>query len=415
MAGNRKRQLKEANLFSGNDPDPLLEADEALYGSQVFARVDSQRYVAEPLSIFRIWPDARQPRRTLPSVARAVWNGSPERLSDAFTAWLEVVEAERGKPLDVVRLLNAEEEVERLQEPRPFEVALMELVDLAASIRHEGLTNPITVTRKGSDYQLETGERRWLAFHLLYALTQEEQWSRMPARIVDESSVWRQASENNVRNDLNAIGRARQFAILLMSMYGFDKFKGFDELVQPNECDRAFYAQVANGSDWRVPRGRGEMMLNAMSLKHINQLGYYRALLRLPDVVWQIADDLNWTENFIRDFRIEANDEEQIIKLALKKAREQGYTPTGVVVEDIPNITTEAEYPPPPPPETSPKTGNLLATGDDRRKLRRLMQLRQGSLGNMALPERSALLQEIEDLRVFLDHVESLINDSDNA
>jgi ParB-like chromosome segregation protein Spo0J len=179
---------------------------------------------------------------------------------------------------------------------------LIDLADLAISIRKTGLTNPITVVRMDRIYRLETGERRWLAYHLLNIYFPDEDWNRIPAHLVDEISVWRQASENNARADLNAISRARQLAILLMDLLaerGYE-FYTFDELIETGGTEREYYAQVADGNEFRVPRGEGERLLNAMGLKNPTQIRQYRQLLRLPDEVWQEADDKNLTEGEIR-------------------------------------------------------------------------------------------------------------------
>lgn len=411
MGRNRKERLGKADLFGGSDPDPLLEADAALYGNEAFAQVDSQRYIAEPLSIFRIWPDLKQPRRAMPSSVRSIWNGSPNGLMPVFDLWIAKAEEERGEKIDMIALITAEEDVERHPEPGPVEGALMKLVELAASIRHEGLTNPVTVVRDGTEYRLETGERRWLAFHMLHGLLEDDRWNRMPARIVDEMDVWRQASENNVRKDLNAIGRARQFAILLMSLYDVDEFQPYNDLVEPEGSDRPYYGQVANGSDWRIPRGKRELMINAMGLKHVNQLGYYRALLRLPDIVWQLADDLNWTENFIRDLRAEANDDDELVRAAVKQALASRWTTTVDLSVDIPNEVIRDIDPPPPPSNPSVKRGKRIAKPEVRRYLRSLGNVRTG-VGEASEAEKNEVLEEINHVRQWLDELEKTLKAS---
>jgi len=185
---------------------------------------------------------------------------------------------------------------------------LLDLINLTNDIHQNKLTNPITVVKQGNVYQLETGERRWLAYHLLYAVVQDEQWAKIPAREVQESSVWRQASENSARTDLTAISRARQLAILLMDLYRSmgQSFIPFQDAVRSGKSDRAYYAQVADGEEFRIPHGKSSDLLTAMGLKHPVQLRQYRALLRVPDDVWIKADDEHWDEYKIRSYTVTA-------------------------------------------------------------------------------------------------------------
>jgi hypothetical protein len=137
---------------------------------------------------------------------------------------------------------------------------------------------------------------------LLNSYFPDEGWTKIPAQMVDEVSVWRQASENNARADLNAIGKARQLAILLMDLLGERGYEFFalDEIIEAGSSEREYYAQVSDGEEFRVPRGEGERLLNAMGLKNPTQIRQYRRLLRMSDDLWQQADDKNWTEGEIR-------------------------------------------------------------------------------------------------------------------
>ncbi len=200
----------------------------------------------------------------------------------------------------------ADDDIPRPIEAGPLQTTFVELLGLAASIRRDKLTNPITLVRYNDGYLIETGERRWLAYHLLHwVFPEDDQWTRVPAHTVEQFDVWRQATENTMRQNLNAIGHARQLAILLMDLYRqMDAtFQSYDELVAPDGCDRLYYAQVADGNEFRIPRGKGEMLLNATGLKNEVQLRQYRNLLRLPDDLWIKADDLNLTEGEIRKLK----------------------------------------------------------------------------------------------------------------
>lgn len=305
-ATEKREQPRQEQQQQGSEL-PLDDFASKMYASLVQAERNYDSITQ--VSIQSIRPDSSQPRRAMPTSVRNQWNGDPASLRDVFTHWLHLVEEERGDQLNIQALVNgseaqqgAEEDfVQRSDDMGPLEQAFVQLIDLAASIKREGLTNPVTVvSRTDGTYMLETGERRWLAFHVLYSLEDDEQWSSIPARVVEHFSVWRQATENNNRDDLNAIGKARQLALLLMDLHGVERFKAFDELVRAGGSDLAFYAQVADGESWRIPRGKSEILLQATGLKHPKQLRDYRALLRMDEDSWNFADDHNLTEGEIR-------------------------------------------------------------------------------------------------------------------
>lgn len=308
---SRRRKGERGQFHAANDADDSLEAiADAGYGTVKFSG-ESRRIVARKLGIDGIIPNPSQPRRAIPSSVRHHWDGQSDRksMTSLFQKWIEAVEEERGGQFEIDLYFDDSESIDyenedyhghRSVSPGSVENSLLQIVDLSASILRNGLTNPITIAKYGQQYVIETGERRWLAYHLLYAHSNDEQWSEIPARIVEQYDVWRQATENAVRDDLNAIGKARQLAILLMELYGMENFTPFSEMIRVDGSDRSFYAQVSDGNTWRIPRGEGERLLNAVGLKHAKQLRDYRALLRLSDKDWVYADDHNITEGEIR-------------------------------------------------------------------------------------------------------------------
>ncbi|MEP6986901.1 MAG: ParB N-terminal domain-containing protein, partial [Chloroflexota bacterium] len=300
---NRRRDRQESNVFDSSGIVTSEMTDSAIFGG--IADVDSGRQVAKPVSIFDIFPDPLQPRRAIPSPVRAYWDGRPSTTHTLFNAWFRMAVEERGADFKIEPFLVGLEEVPRPEKMGPIDAALIDLLEMAANIRSNGLTNPITVANTGTSYRLETGERRWLAYHILntYFEDEQEKWSRIPARVVDGFSVWRQASENNARANLNAISKARQLAILLMDIYqrrSGEKFKSYEEIVGQGDCDRAFYAQVADGTVYPTPQGMGEAVMTAGGFKTSSMMREHRSLLDLPDEVWRVADDLNWTQGRIR-------------------------------------------------------------------------------------------------------------------
>ncbi len=354
---NRRRQ--ESDPFA-KEVQPQSPMDAAVYGDLL--KADAGMQTAYPVSIFDIAPDPRQPRRQIPSLVRQGWNGEAQSVGELFDKWVALMAEDIDESFDnltnLIEGLLASEEISNadvyhgaVNSPRQWGVmgsALMAVVNLAAEIRRDGLTNPITIARTpigSGSFLIETGERRWLAFHLLHIFSDGDEWSKIPAREVKAASVWRQASENTSREQLNAISMARQLALLLMDLHGPERFQAYYEMVQAAECDRAYYAQIADGNQWRVPTGKGEQLVSAMGIKNPVQLRQFRSLLRLPDAVWSLADDLNWTEYFIRAEIVEkAVNESGMIALAQFHADQVGYrvTESGHTVTTV-TVSDEAE------------------------------------------------------------------------
>lgn len=316
----------------------FADLDMTTYGALEAVEVNRQK--ADPVKIREIEPDIAQPRRAVPHGVRKELGTpiDPRNIEPLFQQWIRLVEEERGRPFDLAAYLDqrdldedahAETEPDRSEEVGPLETALVRLIELATSIRQTGLTNPITVVEiTPMRYRIETGERRWLAYHLLYWHTADEQFGNIAARTVKSLDLWRQAAENNARTDLNAISRARQFAVLLMDLLKQERglsFQAFSHF----KHEQDYYAQVADpeaNSDLRIPRGTSERLINATGLKSRKQLREYRSLLRLPTTVWDLADDLNWPERAIRDLVKEsAGDDLRLIELAQQKAASEGY------------------------------------------------------------------------------------------
>ena len=324
----RRRKIQvEENLLSAN-PNSLdpKTADAIGFGlgdlALDIAAADSEFQAIEAVSIQEIHPNSIQPRYSIPHDLTDIFALHPRNLVDIFERWIIEVQLETGrKDFDILPYLRgAATHRGQLAEtdggdanpadqlPSSKEQALMKIVDLAASIRRDGLSNPISLVRLSDHYEIETGERRWLAYQLLYwkfgdgdrrANGSIVNWSRIPARIVNQVDVWRQASENNARDNLNAISRARQLALLLMDLHGWGNFAKIDRC----ENEQSFYAQVADGARWRIPRGQGERLLNAMGLSDAGQLRQYRALLRLPADLWRKGDDEDLTEGELRKMK----------------------------------------------------------------------------------------------------------------
>ena len=324
----RSKIRNEENLLFAN-PNTLdpKAADAVGFGlgelALEIAAADSEYQAIEAVSIHEIHPNSMQPRCTIPHDLSDIFAIHPKNLVDVFERWIIEVQLEKKQnDFDIVNYLlglqtdrgeqaekdNVEGSAATDQRPSAKEHGLMKLIDLAASIRRDGLSNPISLVQHGDHYEIETGERRWLAYHILYWKFGDGDkrpdgsivnWSRIPSRIVKEVDVWRQASENNARDNLNAISRARQLSLLLMDLHGWHNFARLDD----SESEQTFYAQVADGAAWRIPRGQGERLLNAMGLSDAGQLRQYRALLRLPGDLWRRGDDEDLTEGELRKMK----------------------------------------------------------------------------------------------------------------
>lgn len=289
-------RLAEASKTPVNS---LQDADENIFG--VMDAPDVGRQTARPLDIDKIYPDVMQPRRAIPSEIRRSWDGRPSTITaQVLRSWLVAVEQERGSAFNLAAHFESGDGASNADHnPGPLEDALLRVVRLAATIHHDGLTNPITVIRQPDGFfQLETGERRWLAYHLLRELDGDD-WGKIPAREMKEFDVWRQASENNARSDLNAIAKARQIAILLMDAWSRrDDCPVALEPLDRFEDEQAFYAQALH---LPTPYGEGQRLLDALGFKNMSTLSRHKNLLELAPAVWIGADDTNCPEGVLRD------------------------------------------------------------------------------------------------------------------
>lgn len=351
MSKRRRDRHQPGDPFETAELDaPSFESvDQAGYSGQTTMQGPlAQRTVETPikhLSILKISPDPHQPRRTVPHSLRAHlgtdWYQDPAKL---FNTWEQLIQEQQTEKVkkdvemfSIDALLfppeNAEanedkgEGIDTEGERSTLESALLKIINLAISIHRDGLTNPITLVRNPVDgFTIETGERRWLAYHLLYTKTQHDDWKRIPAQIVDHADVWRQATENSARDDLNAISKARQLALLSMDLL-WQKHTHNEgtnaptDLFQPLTAfthERDFYAQVVNH---RLPVGANAKLLNALGVEHRSAITRYRKLLELADDVWDLADDNDWSEGFLRE--LVGLPAEDALALAAQKAAMQ--------------------------------------------------------------------------------------------
>ncbi|GAB4516231.1 MAG: hypothetical protein OHK0046_21200 [Anaerolineae bacterium] len=438
---NRLADLDPLGRGKGDSQRPLSvsDADAALFGE--LEKRESTRQAVSTTSIFSIYPDVQQPRRAVPLQVRQAWSGEPRDMADLFTAWLEIIHDERmaakQPPFDLNTVLWAEamqrqerpeEEVDaRTEQPGPFERAFLKVVDLAVSIRRDSLANPVTIQRMDrSTFKLETGERRWLAFHLLYSYfhgddgrpDERARWEKIPAIVVDEFNVWRQASENTARADLNAIGRARQYAILLMDLLQErgTEFQPYRELVKPGQSDRSYYAQVV---PHRVPNGTGEMLANGMGVSHRAAFTRCRSLLSLPDEVWILGDNFDLSEDDllrlaryhdVGDAIAEAHNLASIVASRNNLTTSSPGAASGDKSAGSDKSSADKSAKSPALlDDPALKRGERLFSKENEHIARTLFALRDG-VGQAERQTKQQILSHIEEMRRWLDHLEDAVS-----
>jgi ParB family chromosome partitioning protein len=158
-----------------------------------------------------------------------------------------------------------------LIEPSPYqarrEITAEQLTELVASIRSEGLLQPIVVRRNGDKYQLIAGERRWRAFQVL-------KLKSIPARIVEASNASSAALgliENLQREGLNPIDEAHGYASLI---------RDFD-LTQETAAERVGKGRATVANALRLLSLDGE--LQGFIAKNLLSVGHAKVLLGVVD------------------------------------------------------------------------------------------------------------------------------------
>lgn len=156
-------------------------------------------------------------------------------------------------------------------EPSPYqarrEIPPDQLEELAASIRSEGLLQPIVVRQAGDKYQLIAGERRWRAFQQLKIKT-------IPARVVpasDATAATLGLIENLQREGLNPIEEAHGYASLI---------RDFD-LTQETAADRVGKGRATVANTLRLLSLDGE--IQGYIGKGLLSVGHAKVLLGVAD------------------------------------------------------------------------------------------------------------------------------------
>ncbi len=156
-------------------------------------------------------------------------------------------------------------------DPNPFqprkEFDQEKLEELAASIRSEGLLNPILVRKVGNRYQIISGERRWRACRLIGL-------KRIPVLVSspsDSSSAVIALIENLQRADLNPVEEALGYARLIKEF----------QLTQDAVSTRVGKARASVANSLRLLQ-LDEEILGYLS-RNLLSVGHAKVLLGITD------------------------------------------------------------------------------------------------------------------------------------
>ena len=277
-----------ADMLGGDDMD--------------FFQDDSLRVERILLELVR--PDPLQPRRVLPDRIYQAFHDNRMTPTQALRELIQIAQLaarQQGRPFNNVLdlLANPDDENEQDLPPlSPEEQLVHDLVNLAITIRDDGQVNPLTVVDVSEgvtrQFRIETGERRYWATWLLRDFISGYEGDGMIPCIViphESASAFRQAKENTARSGLSAIAMARQAALLLLYVHGYEMPDG---PVPPD-----FYRQALE-LDMRGKREYTEAILSAMGGIKKTHFSAIKALLRLSDEAMEIADRYGIEEGKLR-------------------------------------------------------------------------------------------------------------------
>jgi hypothetical protein len=370
----------------------LLDSVTAATLGDYIIDVEEQGLRVERLLLELVRPDPVQPRRVLPDRIYHAFHSSKLTPSQALREVVQsaqVAARQRGRPfsglLDLLPNPDDENNDEQSISLSPEEKLIHDLVNLAITIRDDGQVNPLTVVNMSQGitplYRIETGERRyWATWLLRDFLPGYEGDGMIPCIIIpaDVASTFRQARENTARSGLSAIAMARQAALLLLTVHGYE--------IPAYAVDNGFYRQALDLT-LRGKREHTADILAAMGGIKRYQFSRYKSLLQLSDEAIGLADQHNvdeWKLRFVLDLPLEEHVEmvKQIIQFNL----------TGKQIKEICSQDEKIDM-----PEKKISSKTL--------KLARLFQMASSSSGQHIA---QALLNQEKDIRVVRARLQSL-------
>ncbi len=291
-------------------------------------------------------PDPVQPRRVLPERIHMEFHHQRLTPSQALRELVQIAQVaarQRARPFhNVLELLpNGESETEddTVGAFSPEEILLRDLVNLAVTIRDDGQVNPLTVVDISQGvtrmYRIETGERRYWATWLLRDFVHASASDGMvPCIVIPEqkSSVFRQARENTARAGLSAIAMARQAALLLLTVHGYE--------IPAYPVGNDYYRQALT-LDFKSRQEHTDTVLAAMGGINRRHFSRYKMLLNLSDEALELADRHNLDEFRLRPIlalepELHVEMVQHIIDLNLSGRQVQQIVDQGMQVEEEP-------------------------------------------------------------------------------
>jgi hypothetical protein len=277
-------------------------AEQDFLGAEIVQNLREHGLRVEQIAIGLIRPDAAQPRRVLPETIHQAFHNEEITPLQALKQYIEkvrIIARQHGRPFEnLLDLLMSGEDIDEASKLTPQEQDLRDLTNLALTLRQDGQVNPLTIVDRsyGSmpQYTIETGERRYWANYIhMELIPGYDGDNTVPCIILQphQASVFRQAKENTSRAGLNAIGMARQAALLILAIYDIHPPAG--------AVSHEFYRQALE-LDLRSKREFTSEVLAAMGGISRVHFSRYKSLLYLADEALELADRHNLDEGRLR-------------------------------------------------------------------------------------------------------------------
>ncbi|MEM9954514.1 MAG: ParB N-terminal domain-containing protein [Chloroflexota bacterium] len=280
-----------------NDTDKLdallASVTEDMLGDDLPQHLADNGIRVERILLEMVRPDPVQPRRVLSERIHFKFHNermTPTQALRELVQFAQVSARQQGRPFaNVLEILpDPESDTDEPEKLSPEEDTLRDLVNLAVTIRDDGQVNPLTVVDVSQGvtrlFRIETGERRYWATWLLRDFFPGYDSDGMIDCIVvpaEKSSVFRQAKENTARKGLTAIAMARQSALLLLTVHGYE--------IPIHAVNNDFYRQALD-INLRGKREYTDIILSAMGGINRARFSQYKSLLQLSDEALELAD-----------------------------------------------------------------------------------------------------------------------------
>lgn len=281
----------------------LASITEEMLSGDLTGGLQDNNLRVEKLLLDLVRPHPVQPRRVLPERIHQAFHQQQFTPTQALRELIQIVQVaarQRSHPFsNVLELLaQTEDENETRDVLSPEETLLRDLVNLAVTIREDGQVNPLTVVDVSEGvtrmYRIETGERRyWATWLLRDFIPDSTPDGTIPCIIVPtrSASVFRQAKENTSRIGLTAVAMARQAALLLLSVHGYE--------IPATVVSSDYYRQALD-LDLHGKQEYTATILSAMGGIGKMHFSRYKALLRLSDEALELADRHGLQEGVLR-------------------------------------------------------------------------------------------------------------------